>query len=128
MLLSQAQQESSRDTVPLLQVFFWLTEATADSKKSRWNCITKKLGQGPYQSQDQMQQEQQQEQGGIPVQGLGLQAVLLQQSAGAGPIMPALAHLGLQATKLTDAEKTRSAVYADRAAGVCFWCYCSSIE
>ena len=128
MLLSQAHQESSRDTVPLLQVFFWLTEATADSKKSRWNCITKKLGQGPYESQDQMQQVQQQEQGGIPVQGLGLQAVLLQQSSGAGPIMPALAHLSLQAAKLTDAEKTRSAVYADRAAGVCFRCYCSSIE
>lgn len=122
--LCHCHKHISRDAVPLLQVFFWLTEATADSKKSRWNCITKKLGQGPYQTQDQMQQQQ--EQGGIPVPTPW--TVLLQQSAGARPIMPVLAHLGLQAAKLTDAEKTRSAVYADRAAGVCFWCYCSSIE
>jgi len=122
MLLLQSHQESSQDVVPLLQVFFWLTEATADSKKSRWNCIAKKLGQVLCQSQDQMQQSQQQqqeqEQGRIPVQGLVLQAGLVQQPAWAGPSMPAPAHLGLQAAKLTDIEKTRSAVCADRAAGV----------
>ncbi len=111
-----------------LQVFLWLTEATADSKESRWNCIREKLQHKVCQSQDQMQQSQQQqqqqqqqqeqEQGGTPVPGLGLQAGLAQQPAAAGPSMPTPAHLGLQAAKLTDTEKTRSAVYADSAAGV----------
>ncbi len=121
-IVTETHEESSQDIMPLLQVFFWLTEATADSKESRWNCIREKLGQVPCQNQDQMQQsqqqQQQQEQGGIPIQGLGLQTGLVQQPAGAGPSMPAPAHLGLQAAKLTDAEKTRSAVYADSAAGV----------
>ncbi|KAL0044208.1 hypothetical protein WJX82_004293 [Trebouxia sp. C0006] len=101
-----------------LQVFLWLTEATADSKESRWNCIREKLQHKVCQSQDQMQQsqqqqqqqqqqEQEQEQGGTPVPGLGLQAGLAQQPAAAGPSMPTPAHLGLQAAKLTDTEKTR---------------------
>ena len=103
--------------MPLLQAFFWLTEATADSRESRLNCIREKL-KDVCQSQDQMQQSQQQqqqeeqEQRRTPVQGLGLQAGLVQQLAGAGPSMPAPAHLGLEAAKLTDAEKIRSAVYA----------------
>ena len=107
--------------MPLLQAFFRLTEATADSRESRWNCIREKLKHDVCQSQDQMQQsqqQQQQEQRRTPVQGLGLQAGLVQQPAGAGPSMPAPAHLGLDAAKLTDAEKSRSAVYADSAAGV----------
>lgn len=110
--------------MPLLQVFFWLTEATADSKEGRWKCIREKLKHEVCQSQDQMQrsqqqqQQRQQKQGKTPIQGLGLQAGLVQQPAGAGSIMPAPAHLGFQAAKLTDAEKTRSAVYADSAAGV----------
>jgi len=134
-IVMNTHEESSQDSVPLLQVFLWLTEATADSKESRWNCIREKLGHEVCQSQDQVQhsqqqqsqqqqsqqqqsqQQQQQEQKRTPVQGLGLQAGLVQQPAGAGPIMPAPAHLGLQAAKLTDAEKTRSAVYADHAAG-----------
>ncbi len=109
-IITNTQEESSQDTVPLLQVFFWLTEATTDSKESRWKCIREKLQHKLSQSQHQMQQsqqQQQQEQGRTPVQGLGLQARLVQRPAGAGPIIPAPSHLGLQAAQLTDTEKTR---------------------
>ena len=109
-------EESPQDTVPLLQIFLWLTEATADSKESRWNCIKEKLDHEVCQNQDQMQQSQQQQEQqeqGLPVQGLGLQAGLVQQPAGAGRSTSTPTHLGLQAAKLTDIEKTRSAVYVD---------------
>lgn len=123
-IVTDTHEESSQDIMPLLQVFFWLTEATANSKENRWNCIREKLQHKVCQSQDHMQQsqqqqqQQQQEQGRTPVPGLGLQAGLAQQPAGAGPSMPTPTHLGLQAAKLTDIEKTRSAVYVDSAAGI----------
>ncbi|KAL0022965.1 hypothetical protein WJX77_012206 [Trebouxia sp. C0004] len=106
---NRAQRLAFFGCLESLQVFFWLTEATADSKKSCWKCITEKLSQEPCQSQDQMQQsqqqQQQQEEGRSSLQGLVLQVGLVQQPAWVGTSIPAPAHLGLQAAELTDIEK-----------------------